>query len=115
MSLLTNPRHSLVVQRREPGAKDSLGNPKLVDDGDPVEVGANVHPLRADEILARGLQESIARRVVARAWPGDIYSLIYFDGYEWEQEPAELFDQSRSTRHFEVVIKRRGKSDGPGL
>jgi hypothetical protein len=115
MSLLTKPRHRLVVQRRKTDAKDSLGNPKLVADGDPVTVGANVHPLRADEILARGLQESIARGVVARTWPGDIHSLIYFDGYEWEQEPAELFDQSRSTTHVEVVIKRRGKSDGPGL
>jgi hypothetical protein len=115
MSLLDRPRHRLTVQKRKAGPKDSVGNLTLVNDGAPVTVGANVHPLRAEEILSRGLQEVVARRVVARTWPGDIHTLIYFDGYEWEQEPAEHFDQSPTTDHFEVVIKRRGKSDGPGL
>ncbi len=115
MSLLSNPRHMVWVQLRKKGPQGSLGQDTLVPDGAPIMVRGNVHPARAEEILARGLQEDVVRRFVGRTWPGDFTSLIYFDGYEWEQNPTEYFDISPSTTHYEVVLIRRGRADVPGL
>lgn len=108
MSLLTAPRHRVTVQgyTKQAGTAGSVYAPH----GDPVVVPANVHPLSTTELTNLGLQASDTRRVHARIWPGDMHSRVTFQGAEWDQvAPAQLYDMSPATTHYEVIIRRRGE------
>ena len=87
--------------------------------GDPVRIErCSVQSVRewatAEEVLTYGLQLISMRRVFTRTWPGDVNSLVYFDGGEYETvgDPQQ-FIQSRRTKHFVVTIRWLGDKPAP--
>jgi hypothetical protein len=107
LSLLTAPRHKALVQNKKtvPG---SIGQDELVDDGAPIEVRGNKHPLSSDEIVSFGLRDFVSTSFHCLTWPGNPLCVVTLDGVEWDQVgEAQLYDMSPSTRHFEVVLRKR--------
>jgi hypothetical protein len=100
------PHHTLVVQPTK--KKDgSAGQRERENDGDPVNVRGTYHPLSADEVKLWGDSERETGKFFCKSWPGDLYSVITFRGSVWDQVAAEVFDIGSSTKHIEVVIRRR--------
>ena len=107
MSLLTAPRHTLVVQNRKrvPG---SIGQDELANDGDPITVRGNKHPVSTDEIVSFGLRDFVTTAFHCLAWPGNPLCVVTMDGAEWDQVgEAQLYDMSPGTRHYEVILRKR--------
>jgi hypothetical protein len=107
MSLLTAPRHTLVVQNRKkvPG---SIGQNEFVNDGSPITVRGNKHPLSADEIVSFGVRDFVSTAFHCLSWPGNPDCIVTLDGVDWDQVgEAQLYDMSPATRHFEVVLRKR--------
>jgi hypothetical protein len=95
------------VQLREKVA-GSAGQAEWSDAGDPVTVRGNVHPLEADEIVYWGDHGRDMRKLFCKSWPGDIHSVISWDGAAWDQvAPEQLFKIGQSTKHVEVILRRR--------
>jgi hypothetical protein len=100
-------QHAVVVQKRKrvPG---SAGQKELVNDGSPIIVRGNVHPLSEDEIRALGDRAVETRKFFCRTWPGDMFSALAYDGGTWDQvEPAQTHGLGHLTKHVEVLIRRR--------
>ncbi len=98
---------TLTVQPRKQQT-GSANQVEWVDDGDPVTVAGNAHPLDQAEIVNFGDVGQDLRRWFCRSWPGDMHSVLTFEGDPWEQaEPAARHKIGRGTRHVEVVIRRR--------
>lgn len=107
MSLLSHPRHRLLVQRY--GATvDDEGVPAKGPVGDPVPVRGNVHPLSAEEVQAYGTQTAETYWVTARNWPGDHQARVHWDGRWWDQvaEPTR-HTMSPRTAHERIRISAR--------
>ena len=104
MSLLTRPRHTVMVQRRAL-VQDEEGVEDLAPVGTPIEVRCNVKPLTAEEREAYGVTAQETSRITARNWPGDHLSLVAYDGRDWDQhgEP-QRHRMSPRTAHDVVII-----------
>lgn len=108
MSLLTRPKHKLTVQLyvKSPG---SIGQDTYTPSGLPIPVEGNKHPLTAQEIEVNGLQNFTTTNWHTTSWPGDQHCRVTLDGAEWDQiGEAKLFDMSARTRHYEVILRKRG-------
>lgn len=108
MSLLTNPKHKLTVQpyQETPG---SIGQETYEPVGAPIPVRGNKHPLTAQETEDNGLQNFTTTNFHCLSWPGDQHCRVTLDGAEWDQiGEAKLFDMSTRTRHYEVILRKRG-------
>jgi len=106
MGLRDTPRHTLLVQLREP-VTGSAGQTEWRDAGSPVQVRGNLHPASTDEIAAFGVQTADLRRFHCLEWPGDSHSVITYDGRPWDVvAPPQHFDMSPRTAHWEVLIRR---------
>lgn len=111
--MLDRPPHRVQVQRREP-VRTAHGT-SFEPVGDPITVRCIVRAVSASESNVDGLTAQTMRRIVARDWPGDIYSLVSWGGIVWQQQgDAQLFDGSIRTRHWEVLL-RKADGDGAGL
>lgn len=111
--------HSVIIQPRR--VERTAGMSSYVDDGPPIQINhCSVQSVRewatAEEIYASGLQLLSMRRVFAREWPGDVNSLVYFDGGEFETvgDPQRM-DVSRRTFHWVVTIKWLGQKAAPPI
>ena len=112
MSLLDGP-DTVLVQLRVQG-RDARKATTLTDSGAPVRVrGVTVRALSDVELNSPGLEVFSQKVVVSRTWPGDVLSQVIWGGYEWDTigQPA-FFPGSRSTRHYEIRIERRGVHNG---
>ncbi|MBZ6375764.1 MAG: hypothetical protein LBE67_12395 [Kocuria palustris] len=107
MSLLTNPRHELLVQRYGTTTDDE-GVSATGPLGDPILVRGNVHQLSAEEAVAYGVQATETYMVTARNWPGDHRTRVFWDGRWWDQigEPARN-TMSPRTAHERIRISAR--------
>ncbi|MGK0740433.1 hypothetical protein ACSHWG_00890 [Leucobacter sp. Z1108] len=101
--------HEVIVQRRTVGRKNTFVN--YVNEGDPIVIKrCSVQSVRewatAEENYAYGLSQLSMRRVFARDWPGDVNSLVYFNGGEFETvgDPQHM-DGSPRTEHWVITIK----------
>lgn len=105
MKYLDRPQHVAAVQRRiaTPSDYGSI----YADDGAPVLVPCTIRALSAEESEALGVTATTVYRLICRSWPGDINSLITWNGalYEPIGDPLR-FDGSARTAHFEVRLKR---------
>ncbi len=99
-------RDRVLLQLREPG-RGSLNQKELVDTGDPVPLKCNVYPISVDEQQFYGRSAGDVRKLFCRSWPGNLDTIVTFEGDVWDVEPAQPFGAGRNTRHVEVVIKRR--------
>jgi hypothetical protein len=104
VSLLTNPRHTVMVQLRE-SVQDDEGVDVLQSVGEPIRVRCNVKPITAAEAEAYGITARETYRITARGWPGDHLSLVSYDGRDWDQhgEP-QRHRMSPRTAHDVVII-----------
>ena len=75
MSLLTRPRHAVIVQLRA-SVLDDEGIENLAPVGDPLVVRCNVKPITTAEAEAYGITARETYRITARDWPGDHLSLM---------------------------------------
>lgn len=108
MSLLTRPKHSLTVQLYEEVA-GSVGQKEFQPVGAEIPVRGNKHPLTAQETEDYGLQNFTTTNWHSTSWPGDQHSRVTLEGAEWDQiGEAKLFDMSERTRHYEVILRKRG-------
>jgi hypothetical protein len=104
---LMQRHHTVTVQRRKrvPG---SAGQKELENTGAPIPVRGNAHPLSTEEIRAYGDRAGELRKFFCRAWPGDMFSELTFDGGTWDQvEPEHTHGLGHLTKHVEVIIRRR--------
>ncbi len=86
----------------------SIGQDELVNEGDPILVRGNRHPLSSDEIVSFGLRDFVTTSFHCLSWPGDPLCIVTLDGDEWDQVgEAQLYDMSPTTRHYEVVLRKR--------
>lgn len=100
-------RDSLVVQKRKK-APGSAGQRELVNDGSPVTVVGNMHPLDTSEIEFYGTRASDTRKWFCKSWPGDMFSEITYDGAKWDQvDPEKVHKLGQATRHIEVIVRKR--------
>jgi hypothetical protein len=112
VSILDRPPHVVTVQNMA-RVKAVRGGWEDVPDGDPIEVPCAVQAVRewstAEETPVYGLQLLTLARIFTRDWPGDVRSVIYWDGGEWETVGSpQHFQQSPRTTHWAVTIKLRG-------
>lgn len=113
MSLLDGP-DTVVIQRRIIDRSGSRAARDLVNLGDPTTLKrVTVRPLSDVELNAGGTEVFSQKVVVSRTWPADVNGLVIWGGYNWDTigEP-QFLPGSRSSRHFEVRIERRGPADG---
>lgn len=108
MSLLDNAPHRVLVQNRVK-TTNSRGQTVLTDSGNPIPVRCSCQPLSAVESNFDGLQALTKRRIISRTWPGDILSVVTWDGSDWDTvgRPQQL-SMSSGTAHWEIVIEERG-------
>ncbi|MDO5619274.1 hypothetical protein [Kocuria sp.] len=107
MTLLSSPRHAVLVQLYGLRSDDE-GVEEVHALGEPVEVRCNVHPLSTDEREALGVLTTETYRITARDWPGDHRTRVFYDGRWWDQvgEPSR-FRMSSRTQHDSVLISAR--------
>jgi hypothetical protein len=100
-------RHTLTVQPRK--RKDgSAGQRELENDGEPVDVKGNRHPLSEEDIRLWGDSAKETVKYFCDTWPGDIYSTITIAGEPWDQvAPARVHGLGQNTRHVEVILRKR--------
>lgn len=99
--------HTLTIQNKK-SVRGSAGQSEYVDDGPPIKVRGNLHPLSSDELQLWGDTNRQTRKWFGKTWPADTHSEITFDGELWDQvAPAEKFDIGQRTKHFEVVLRKR--------
>ena len=105
MSMFARPPHVVTVQARHPVT--TAHGTAFEHVGKPVDVPCTVRAVSAAETNVDGLTALTMRRIVARDWPGDIYSLVTWGGDTWQQQgDAQLFDGSPATRHWEVFLRK---------
>jgi hypothetical protein len=110
VSIRNTPRHTVMVQRRR-RVKGSAGQGEFENDGLPVTVRGNVHPVSTSETIDYGLQGTDLRRLHCLNWPGDSRSNVTFDGASWDvAAPPQHFDMSPSTAHWEVLLRKKATS-----
>lgn len=102
--------HKLWVQKRRPG-KDSRGSRDLIPYDDPIFFRGDFQTARdwssAEETFNQGWTVLERGRIFCKKFPGDEYSLVYFNGYTWDCTGApQLFDASPRTTHWAVTVKR---------
>lgn len=110
--LLDRPPHKVTVQKkvRTQGLRGAYHEE---NDGEPIEVACMVQAVREwsteEELVVDGLQVLTLARIFSRTWPGDVNSIVTWDGYEWETvgEPQH-FQVSRRTEHWSITVRRRG-------
>lgn len=117
MSIRGRGPHTVIVQRRKRGRINGISG--LIPDGDPVVIRrCSVQSVRewatAEEEYTHGLQLLSMRRVFTRTWPGDVNSLVYFAGGEFETvgDPQHM-DGSPRTEHWVITIKWLGDAPPP--
>jgi hypothetical protein len=113
MSLLSRPRHKVMVQHftAVPG---SVGQNEYVPDGAPVEVRCNVHLLSSSEVVSFGVRAFVDGTITATSWPWDEHTVITWKGVEYDQDAAAVpKEMSRRTAHLEIGIRERKKKAVP--
>lgn len=80
----------------------------LEEDGPPITgVRCSFRELSSVESTEAGLVIRTFARVLARDWPGDDASRVFFRGAWWETKGSVLTrDGSEATRHFEINLVR---------
>jgi hypothetical protein len=83
--------------------------------GVPLVVRCSVQAVREwsseEEIQVDGLQALTLARIFSRTWPGDINSIVTWDGYEWETiGDPQHFQMSKRTNHWTITLRQRGVS-----
>jgi hypothetical protein len=114
MSLLSNPRHLVQVQLREL-VDVARGRTALQNVGGLLPVRCNVQPLSsADRLVYGGATADTMRSITAVTWPGDLNSLVIFDGIEWDTYgDPQFFKMSPRTAHWEIrIVKEKPHVDG---
>jgi len=109
MSLLDGP-DTVHVQLRTLTRSVGRAAVVLTNTGAPVEVRrVTCRPLTQSEAIAAGVEAVTQRVVVSRTWPGNINSLVIWDGFDWETigDPP-FYPGSRSSAHWEVRIQKAG-------
>lgn len=112
--LLDRPPHTVIVQRkaRVQGQRGGYHEEPI---GDPIAVPCMVQAVREwsteEELVVDGLQVLTLARIFSRTWPGDVNSIVTWDGFEWETvgEPQH-FQVSRRTEHWSITVRRRGEA-----
>ncbi|MFD5864359.1 hypothetical protein ACFWGP_05370 [Agromyces sp. NPDC127015] len=112
MSVWNRPAHVVKVQLMRV-EQDGRGAFRDVPDGGLIDVPCTVQSARewstAEENLLNGLQVLDLCRIFAKVWPGDVRSLVYHDGAEWETVGSpQHFDVSPRTDHWVVTLRKRG-------
>lgn len=111
--------HSVIVQNRVKGRVN--GHPVWVPDGDPVLIEhCHVQSVRewatAEETYEHGLSLLSMFRIFTRTWPGNVDSLVYFRGGEYETVGTpQYMDGSPRTEHWVITIKWLGNKPAPAL
>lgn len=113
MSILRDPPHVVQLQRMK-RSQSVRGTYEDVPEGEPIDVPCSVQAVRewssAEEIPVDGLQVLTLCRVFAADWPGDIRSIVRWDGHVWETVgDPQHFTQGRRTHHWAVTIRKRGE------
>ena len=116
MSLLTRRApHTCWVQLREVG-RTPEGLRDLLPVGDPILVHCKAEPVRdwssEEETHYLGLQVQDLRVIYARDWPGDLNSLMLYDGdvYETVGQPQHYnAGLSKRTHYWRITTKWVGK------
>lgn len=119
MSLLTrNAPHVVEVQRQHYVYNEDRMRDELAPYGEPIEVRCAVQDVRdwssKEEITTNGLQLLAMRMVISREWPGNVDSLVYYEGTEFETigSPQER-KMSPRTRHWTTTLRMVGKDTRP--
>lgn len=113
MSLLDRGApHTVEVLARE-SVRDTGGRRVYNYVGAPVTHRCHVEPARdwsaAEEAVSAGLQVLDMRVLYSRAWSGDEYSHIRWEGDLYEMVGApQHFSVSRRTAHWRVTMRRIG-------
>jgi hypothetical protein len=101
-------RIDLVLVQLRTKVPGSAGQNEWEPSGDPIEVRGNMHPLSADEIVFWGDHGREMQKFACDTWPGDMQSVMTWDGSEWDQvAPEQRARLGRGTKHVEVVLRRR--------
>lgn len=116
VGIWNRPPHVVHVQLMEP-QQDERGSWVDVPVGPRVPVPCTVQSARewstAEESLMNGLQILDLCRVFSKTWPGDLRSLVYFEGAEWETVGSpQHFNVSPRTEHHVVTLRKRGADHG---
>jgi hypothetical protein len=99
--------HRLTVQLRT-RQEGSAGQSEYIPSGEPIEVRGNIHPLSQEEIQLWGDSARETIKWFCKTWPGDIHSEVTLRDAKWDQvAPAAVFDLGKTTKHVEVVLRRR--------
>lgn len=112
MSLLDGPDTVLLQLRKI--VRDGRAARAIENDGTPLILKrVTVRPLSDVELNNAGTEAFSQKVVVSRTWDGDINTQVIWNDYDWDTigEPT-WYPGSRTTRHFEVRIERRGPHDG---
>lgn len=120
-SLLTADK--VIVTPRRP--VDTPHGMKLIPDGDPVEVTCGVEGRQNQAGMFAnsgqedtpqkqgGLTEITPIQIIAKTWPGDIWSAIWYDGdqYDTVGSPVQRRHGTEQSRHWEIraELKRRNQ------
>jgi len=109
--------HTVIVQNRVKSRVNGIA--AYVPDGDPITL-PNVHVqsvrewASAEEYYEEGLRLLSMNRIFAREWPGNVDSLVYFNGGEYETVGTpQHMDGSKRTHHWVVTIKWLGDKPAP--
>lgn len=110
MSLLGRKAPHTVQVQNQVMVRNERGLPVLAPSGALLPVKCMVEPVRdwsqAEETAALGLQIVDLRVVRARTWPGDVLSLILWEGDWYETVGApQHHSVSKRTGHYRVTIK----------
>ena len=105
-------KDTIHIQKRE--IRRVNGFQEYVNIGDPIEMRhVSMQSVRewasAEEEYMDGLQLLSLRRMFARSWPGDVHSIVYFEGRQYETvgEPQRM-DGSPRTAHWVITLKLVG-------
>ncbi len=109
--LTTRAPHKVLVQNYT-HTVNQRGLTSKTADGDPVEVRCMCEPVRewsaAEETDTVGLQVRDLLVIRAKTWPGDIHSIVTYDGsrYETVGAPQRLHaGLSKRTHHWRITCK----------
>lgn len=113
MSLLTTRAPHVVEVQKRRRAKNGRGVTELMNDGPRVKVRCAVQGAREwsteEQRLDSGLQVLSIERIFSKTWPGDVNSLVYFRGEEYETvgSPVQA-SMSRNTSHYSITVQSIG-------
>ncbi|MCZ4066432.1 hypothetical protein O1W71_01955 [Microbacterium sp. H37-C3] len=118
MSLLDrNAAHVVLVQLQK-SERDERGRRIMRPYGKRIRVRCSREPVRdwssAEETTSGGLQVLDLTIIKTRRWPGDIHSLVFWNGqmHETVGVPQD-FSRGKRTKHWRITVKWVGEDPDP--